>query len=213
MKVSYINDKFICQATFQENEAVKQAGFRWDADLKAWASHDYRCAEQLLKYCDQSAIYQIRFLKQDIQNAVAQSAKAQSSINVLHPPTIIPRPYQLAGVEYMLPRTGVLLADEQGVGKTGQALLVMNMRPNVEALIVCPSILKYNWLKEARKWLVGYVTAYIYESKKIRFYRKQLTGHNKHTILHIINYDILEKFKDRLMGTPYNFLLRTNANV
>lgn len=90
---------------------------------------------------------------------------------------------------------------------TGQAFLVMNMRRNVEALIVCPAILKYNWLKEARKWLVGKVTAYIYESKKIRYYTKQLTPHNKTTILHIINYDILGKFRERLLGTPYNFFV------
>jgi SNF2-related domain len=102
-----------------------------------------------------------------------------------------------------------LYVTEHGIvtHNTGQAFLVMNMRRNVEALIVCPAILKYNWLKEARKWLVGKVTAYIYESKKIRYYTKQLTSHNKTTILHIINYDILGKFRERLLGTPYNFFV------
>lgn len=102
-----------------------------------------------------------------------------------------------------------LFVAEHGIvtHNTGQALLCMNMRKDVEALIVCPAILKYNWLKEARKWMIGEITAYIYESKKIRYYTRRLTNHNKKTILHIINYDILEKFKERLMGTPYNFIV------
>lgn len=102
-----------------------------------------------------------------------------------------------------------LFVAEHGIvtHNTGQALLVMNMRTPVEALIVCPSILKYNWLKEARKWMIGHITAYIYESKKIRYYKAQLTNHNKQTTLHIINYDILSKFKDRLLATPFNFFV------
>ncbi len=81
------------------------------------------------------------------------------------------------------------------------------MRQNVEALIVCPSILKYHWLKEARKGMIGHITAYIYESKRIRYYISQLTPHQKTTILHIINYDILEKFYDRLSSLPFNFFI------
>lgn len=475
MRVTYIQNRFIVQAPYEENNLAKGAGFKWDPDYKLWTSHDYRCAESLLQYCDQSAIYQIRSIKQDLQNAVAQSAKSESNISVIHPTTVKPYPYQIAGVEYMLSRPAVILADQMGLGKglsineliitptgkkkiselkvgekiigsnglptkvigiypqgkkklyrvtfndgfsvltddqhlwsvqrrrdkvplilsvgqlldkksetyyklkngdlkwmiptvkpihfkkqigklrvdpyvigmliangilnkylpewhkyssveerlsilsglincvgksgyfsvskkmcddvceivhslggivrvktkkikgklvfrlniklpkdlklrktrkskkhvmptkylpsrliqdirfekygesvcikvdakdelfvanhgivthnTGQAFLVMNMRQNIEALIVCPSILKYNWLKEARKWLVGNVKAYIYESKKIRIYEKQLTPHNKQTTLHIINYDILPKFLERLLGTPFNFFV------
>lgn len=102
-----------------------------------------------------------------------------------------------------------LYVTEHGIvtHNTGQALLVINMRHPVEALIVCPSVLKYNWLKEARKWMIGRITVYVYESKKIRYYQSRLTNHDKDTILHIINYDILHKFKDRLLGTPYNFFI------
>lgn len=102
-----------------------------------------------------------------------------------------------------------LYVTEHGIvtHNTAQALLTINMRHPVEALIVCPSILKYNWLKEARKWMIGHITVYIYESQKIRYYKARMTNHNKDTVLHIINYDILEKFKDRLMNTPFNFFI------
>jgi hypothetical protein len=107
-----------------------------------------------------------------------------------------------------------LYVTEHGIvtHNTGQALIVMNMRHPVEALIVCPSILKYNWLKEARKWMIGHITAYIYESKKIRYYKARLTNHDKNTVLHIINYDILEKFKDRLLDLPINFFIADESH-
>lgn len=108
-----------------------------------------------------------------------------------------------------------LYVTEHGIvtHNTAQALLTINMRHPVEALIVCPSILKYNWLKEARKWMIGHITVYIYESQKIRYYKARMTNHNKDTVLHIINYDILEKFKDRLMNTPFNFFIADECFV
>jgi SWI/SNF-related matrix-associated actin-dependent regulator 1 of chromatin subfamily A len=207
IKITYLKDRFIGHCNFDEHNYFKEAGFTWDNEFKRWTCKDFRPAYKLKQYCDQSAIIQLKLMSVDTQKGIEQSAKTVGSIKIYHPETITPFPYQIAGVEYMLNRNAVLLADEMGLGKTGQAFLVMNMRRNVEALIVCPAILKYNWLKEARKWLVGKVTAYIYESKKIRYYTKQLTPHNKTTILHIINYDILGKFRERLLGTPYNFFV------
>lgn len=207
IQITYIKDRFVGYSQFSEHIHLKAAGFLWDADFKRWTSTDFRPAEKLKNYCDQTALVQIKLMSENTKKAIEESAKVEGSMKIYHPDSITPYPYQIAGVEYMLKRKSVLLADEMGLGKTGQALLCMNMRKDVEALIVCPAILKYNWLKEARKWMIGEITAYIYESKKIRYYTRRLTNHNKKTILHIINYDILEKFKERLMGTPYNFIV------
>ena len=214
MTITFDKGKFIAKSIFDENEMLRQAGFKWDKDSKRWTTPDHLIAENLLRYCDNTATFQIKFLKDGMQKAVSQSASSQGvgNFQIYHPKTITPFPYQIAGVEYMLPRPAVILADEMGLGKTGQALLVMNMRNPVEALIVCPSILKYNWLKEARKWMIGKITAYVYESKKIRYYEGRVTNHNKNTILHIINYDILDKFKDRLLGTPFNFFVADESH-
>jgi SWI/SNF-related matrix-associated actin-dependent regulator 1 of chromatin subfamily A len=209
MTISFENGIFIARSIFDENDILKGAGFKWNPETKRWYSESHHVAEKLLKYCDNTAIFQIRFVKEGMQKSVLESASSEGKgkYPIYHPQSIKPFPYQVAGVEYILPRPAVILADEMGLGKTGQALLVMNMRHPVEALIVCPSILKYNWLKEARKWMIGKITAYVYESKKIRLYEGRITNHNKNTILHIINYDILEKFKERLMGIPFNFFV------
>ena len=214
MTITFDKGRFIARSIFDENELLRQTGFKWDTDSKRWTTTDHLIAEKLLTHCDNTAIFQIKFLKEGMQKAVLQSASSQGvgNFSIYHPKDIKPFPYQIAGVEYMLPRPAVILADEMGLGKTGQALLVMNMRNPVEALIVCPSILKYNWLKEARKWMIGKITAYVYESKKIRYYEGRVTNHNKNTILHIINYDILDKFKDRLLGVPFNFFVADESH-
>ena len=216
MIITFDKGLFIANSVFDDDcvKTLKSAGFEWNLDKKRWTSNDFRSAEELYDICDGLAKFQVRFVKNDLQKSVTKSASGEfvGNIPIYHNPNMNPFPYQRAGVEYMLPRPAVLLADQQGLGKTIQSLIIINMRDPVEALIVCPSILKYQWLKQARKWMIGHITAYVYESKKIRYYKSQLTRHNKQTVLHIINYDILEKFYDRLSRLNINFFIADESH-
>lgn len=62
-------------------------------------------------------------------------------------PKFQPYPHQLIGAEYVLAHNYTLNADEPGVGKTLQAVMVANAT-NSPTLIVCPAYLKYNWANE-----------------------------------------------------------------
>ena len=62
-------------------------------------------------------------------------------------------PFQRAGVLYALERRRLFLADEQGLGKTIQALATIQADDAYPAVVVCPASLKLNWLREARRWL------------------------------------------------------------
>ena len=65
-------------------------------------------------------------------------------------------PYQKVGVEFLLSKNGVLLADEMGTGKTVQAASALQkLKQNSElkrGLIVVPASLKINWYQEIRRW-------------------------------------------------------------
>lgn len=62
-------------------------------------------------------------------------------------------PYQEEGIKAMLGKPNVLLADAMGLGKTVQAIGVMNENPDiVRVLIICPASLKLNWRNELTKW-------------------------------------------------------------
>jgi SNF2 family DNA or RNA helicase len=62
-------------------------------------------------------------------------------------------PFQAAGVRYALRQRRVLLSDEQGLGKTVQALAAVEADGAYPAVVVCPASLKLNWAREARRWL------------------------------------------------------------
>src|SRR5204863_4681713 len=63
------------------------------------------------------------------------------------------RPFQRAGVAYALKARRTFLADEQGLGKTVQALAALEADGAYPALVICPASLKLNWLRELERWL------------------------------------------------------------
>ena len=63
------------------------------------------------------------------------------------------RPYQKAGVQYLMRHPRALLADEPGLGKTGQALCALDAQQSYPALVVCPASVKTHWAHQSYDWL------------------------------------------------------------
>ncbi|HEU4704024.1 MAG TPA: DEAD/DEAH box helicase [Conexibacter sp.] len=62
-------------------------------------------------------------------------------------------PFQWAGVRYVLSARRAFLADEQGLGKTVEALAALEADRAFPAIVVCPASLKLNWERETARWL------------------------------------------------------------
>src|SRR5205085_2829578 len=62
-------------------------------------------------------------------------------------------PFQWAGVRYVLDARGAFLADEQGLGKTVEALAALEADDAYPAIVVCPASMKFGWQREAERWL------------------------------------------------------------
>jgi SWI/SNF-related matrix-associated actin-dependent regulator of chromatin subfamily A-like protein 1 len=62
-------------------------------------------------------------------------------------------PYQWAAVRYALRARRAFLADEQGLGKTVEALAALEADDAFPAVVVCPASLKLTWEREAHRWL------------------------------------------------------------
>lgn len=63
-------------------------------------------------------------------------------------------PFQKKAIDMAVKEKSVLIADPMGVGKTIQALGVVNStRDSKRVLVVSPASLKQNWAEEAEKWL------------------------------------------------------------
>jgi SNF2 family DNA or RNA helicase len=93
---------------------------------------------------------------QQLNLAMSEATKASADVE-LHalPDTILQalRPFQMAGLEYMLKNRRVLLGDDMGLGKTIQALAAVESLGAYPCLVICPASLKYNWKREIDKWL------------------------------------------------------------
>ncbi|MFN8130127.1 MAG: DEAD/DEAH box helicase [Solirubrobacteraceae bacterium] len=62
-------------------------------------------------------------------------------------------PFQWAAVRYALDARRTFLADEQGLGKTVEALATLEADGAYPAVVVCPASLKLNWRRETERWL------------------------------------------------------------
>ena len=56
-------------------------------------------------------------------------------------------------MRYVLRARRAFLADEQGLGKTVEALAALEADDAYPAVVVCPASLKLNWERETAKWL------------------------------------------------------------
>lgn len=93
-------------------------------------------------------------------------------------------PFQKDGVEFLINRKYALLADEQGLGKTAQAIYGAKTIDADHALVICPASVKYNWQKEIELWDPA-ASIHILKNTKV-------PDDIKATYL-IVNYDLIHR--------------------
>lgn len=100
--------------------------------------------------------------------------------------------YQKKGVSFIEARNGrIILGDEQGLGKTIQALAWLQLHPEIRpALVVCPASLKLNWAKEVGIWM---------ESEEVQIINSTDATFDLYGSILIINYDILHKWRNAFL--------------
>ena len=103
------------------------------------------------------------------------------------------KPFQRAGVEYLLKQRRSFLADEQGLGKTVEALATIEADGAYPAIVVCPASLKLNWMREIERWLPAR-TAQMLDGNRGAVPPAEVT---------VVNYDIVAGRLDALTAlTP-----------
>ena len=123
----------------------------WVPDLDRFvAEHEPWVAPEAL-----DRLQQIREEHARSAGLVALSAATDAALDGLVPPTLGGelKPFQRAGVEYLLKQRRSFLADEQGLGKTVEALATIEADGAYPAIVVCPASLKLNWMREIERWL------------------------------------------------------------
>ncbi len=100
-------------------------------------------------------------------------------------------PFQWAGVDYVLAARRTFLADEQGLGKTVEALAALEADGAYPAIVICPASMKLGWQREAARWLPHRSVAVI-EGRSLVPPTGEIT---------ILNYEIVAAHRDALART------------
>jgi SWI/SNF-related matrix-associated actin-dependent regulator 1 of chromatin subfamily A len=100
--------------------------------------------------------------------------------------------FQKVGVSFFATSDRCLLADEQGLGKTVQAIAWLATQPDIKpVLVVCPATVKLVWENEIKKW-VG-------EKSVVLSGRSSVFPYTPPRWL-VINYDILADWEETLLA-------------
>jgi SWI/SNF-related matrix-associated actin-dependent regulator of chromatin subfamily A-like protein 1 len=115
-------------------------------------------AEHPAVHVDGSAAWTLQELRSEYAEAAAAIARSRATAGEPLPETAAVlggelQPFQWAAVRYALDARRTFLADEQGLGKTVEALAALEADGAYPALVVCPASLKLNWERECARWL------------------------------------------------------------
>jgi SWI/SNF-related matrix-associated actin-dependent regulator of chromatin subfamily A-like protein 1 len=102
-------------------------------------------------------------------------------------------PFQRAGVRYALQRRRTFIADEQGLGKTVQALATLEADDAFPAVVVCPASMKLMWERETQHWLPRRSVAVLDGRGNSAW-----TEEAQRAEILVLNYDILDAHAERL---------------
>lgn len=165
------NDGFlIVECEYEERDAVKQIGGRWDSIQRAWmVSFTLLNLEALVDSFPTATLspnIEQRLRDQEVKEAklakLRDMSKQDVPVKLNVPGMSFPTGssfynYQKLGIVFIMTNgEGVLVADEMGLGKTLQAMAASLLRKNQglanNCLVVTPAGLKWNWAIEIQKF-------------------------------------------------------------
>jgi SNF2 family DNA or RNA helicase len=212
VKIELVGDKYVATLALSEKQLVEDAGFIFDRLItRKWYTKDWKKAAILLDYCVGAAEIMVSGLLAEHEAKLNASYSMFAEADIPRPHLVNHKgqvldylPYQKAGILYAAERDDTLIADSPGLGKTIQAIGLINYLDIRSGVIVCPSTLKLNWLKEMTKWLVD-------KSLRVKVCNGSDFPSAEEADFVIINYDILKRNAAKLHAEHWGILVCDEA--
>ena len=157
MNIELKGDNF--ELSFKYKTSIKDRvrqipGRRFDGTKKVWIVPTRSRVEL------ERVIYQIQQFEninwvngtEKKEEDIAYDIPELPDLTVPHNLKIQPYPYQLKGIARGLELKRFMNCDEPGLGKTLQSIATINLADAFPCLVICPSSLKINWLREWEKF-------------------------------------------------------------
>lgn len=144
--------------------------------------------------------------RKKVDAALDASRATEADITIPVPEGLDYLPYQKAGIAYAAGRRVTLIGDEPGLGKTIQAIGIINANPDIrKVLVICPASLRLNWKRELSKWLCRPMSITIVNGGTPADWQSAAD-------IIIINYDVVGKHRARIDAAgPYDLLVIDEA--
>jgi len=199
MKICIEKGIYWAENIAEYNSYMIKAGWVYDKERNAFATPYPELAEKLLG----AESYMIKSGKLHNDYHYQNSFKKTNPLIYQHFSNSGKRayPYQMAGCDSMIDMVGVLLADQMGLGKTIQAILLCNFIAPLNVLIICPASIKENWKNEWQEWSC--------------FTNEIAIAYGNHlpkTDVVIINFDICARHKKELKKRKWDVLIIDEAH-
>lgn len=180
---------------------AKAAGLGFHKKVRQWFTYDPSRACKLQEYADKKTLGKLDSVRRAIELSRATGHEDFcKDITLVSPPDGRQYlPYQRPGIHFVTQRAFALLADEQGLGKTIQAVGAYNELNPGRCLVICPASVKWNWVREFSLWSPFNPKCYVVQG------RKGYAGHNRKVV--IVNYDVLDALYDELAASPWDLVI------
>ncbi len=213
-----IGKRYNFYCTYEQRDIPKRAGFRhFDKQRRCWWTEHPHVAMRLFSHAKQERTrLHLRSLARTMSAQKIASNLVELPADIELPTIPVPanrayRSFQVAGIHYMLQHPRVLNADDPGLGKTIEAIGVINADLSLHRiLIVCLAGMKINWARELQRWLTRDYEISIATSKK---WRAQIVTPGDYGQITIINYDALSKHPDKLTGIAWDCFIADEAHM
>ena len=173
-------------------------GARYHADGNFWEVSSYH--QHYLKLMEQWAkshrfVTSVLWLTDD-EKVPTYEPLPMPVLTVPHNLLIEPYDFQKEGIAYAVEHKRCIMGDEQGLGKTVEAIGVLTVTKALPALVICPASLKLNWQRELKKF--GGLNAIVLNDSNQRtwqrFFELRKSDGRPCADVAITNYESLKKF-------------------
>ena len=160
MLIEYDRGLFYATVPYQNRNILRQAGWQWNPKQRRWTTPDAHKVVDFEAYCRGKALVAVRAYQSGKGAAALASKAGDADIHVPAPEGCEYLPFQKAGIAYGLMKDNVLIADPPGLGKTIQAIGIVNALDDSffedpefpEIMIICRAELMEHWRREFDKW-------------------------------------------------------------